>query len=633
MARPVSFQLKPLLAAAGLMLCGALYAAAPQKAADYTHEIKDPYYGNTLFEFYQDHDFTTLTELMASQHFGRVSHHSEEAEVLRGGILLSYGLHREAGEVFEHLIDIGTAPATRDRAWFYLAKIRYQRGYPEQAEAALKHIGTALPKELQEERALLQANLLMARGDYAGAVNVLQAQQNAPSDYVTYNLGIALIKSGAAARGIALLNGLGQAPEPDEEHRALRDRANLALGFSTLSDNQPLTNPAGIYFERIRLNSKESSKALLGMGWAAVAGKDYMAALIPWQELALRDDNDTAELEAKIAVPYAYAELGALGQSARLYNDAIASFEQEDAKLDESISAIKSGQMTQALLADNPGHDMGWFWYIRAVPAMPHASHLAHVLAQHEFQEAFKNYRDLLFLSANLEQWRDKLGVFENMLDNRRKAFADRLPQVTEKTRDTGISALQSRQAALQTQLTDGLSAADGVAFADARQLELLARSSSAQNLIMSHPGDADFSAAQQRVRLARGALFWQLAQQYPQRSWDASKDLQEIGRQLERATQLEAELQQAQHDEPLRFDQLEQRIKAIAETINSTMPRIAALTSAEQQAVQDIAVAELSHEKALLTQYSSQARFALAQLYDRGSDDFRQEAFHAIKP
>ncbi len=633
MALSVSFPVRALCAAAGLVLCAARCAAAPEIALDYSHEIKDPYYGNTLFEFYQDHDFTALTELMASQHIGRVSHHADEAEVLRGGILLSYGLHREAGEVFEHLIDSGTAPATRDRAWFYLAKIRYQRGYADQAEQALKHIGTALPNELQEERALLQANLLMARADYAGAVTVLEAQQKMPSDYVTYNLGIALIKSGNKQRGIALLNQLGQAPQADEEHRALRDRANLALGFATLAENQPLTNPAGIYFERIRLNSKESSKALLGMGWASVAGKDYMQALIPWQELAQRDNNDTAELEAKIAVPYAYAELGALGQSARLYNDAISSFTQEDVRLDESIAAVKNGQMIQALLEENPGHDMGWFWQIRAVPSMPHAGHLAHVLAQHEFQEAFKNYRDLLFLTNNLEQWRDKLSVFENMLENRRKAFADRLPQVLEKTRNSGVTALGSRAADLQKKLAEADSAGDGIAFADARQLDLLERSDSARKVIVDHLGDPEFSAAQRRLRLARGALLWQLAKELPQRSWEVRKNMTEIGTQLERATQLEAELQKAVQDEPVRFDQLAQRIATIAHTIDTTLPRIAQLTNAEQQAVQDIAVAELSHEKALLSQYSGQARFALAQLYDRGSDDFRQEAFHAIKP
>ena len=56
--------------------------------------------------------------------------------------------------------------------------------------------------------------------------------------------------------------------------------------------------------------------------------------------------------------------------------------------------------------------------------------HLAQVLAQHEFQEAFKNYRDLRFLAKNLDDWHDKLGVFDDMLATRRKAFAERLPQV-----------------------------------------------------------------------------------------------------------------------------------------------------------------------------------------------------------
>ena len=48
---------------------------------------------------------------MVSQHFQRVARHADEAEVLRGGMLLSYGMHREAGEVFARLIDKGAPPA------------------------------------------------------------------------------------------------------------------------------------------------------------------------------------------------------------------------------------------------------------------------------------------------------------------------------------------------------------------------------------------------------------------------------------------------------------------------------------------------------------------------------------------
>ena len=168
--REAPFFRKPLTrlafaAAAMLAACGASMAAEPKP----NHEVKDPHYGDALFHFFQDHYFTSVTTLMVSQQFGRVSHHDDEAEVLRGGMLLSYGLTREAGEIFARLIDKGASPPVRDRAWFFLAKIRYQRGYLPEAENALAQVEGGLPPQLEEERILLQANLLMTHGDYAGA--------------------------------------------------------------------------------------------------------------------------------------------------------------------------------------------------------------------------------------------------------------------------------------------------------------------------------------------------------------------------------------------------------------------------------------------------------------------------------
>ena len=55
-------------------------------------------------------------------------------------------------------------------------------------------------------------------------------------------------------------------------------------------------------------------------GWAAASLKDPKLALVPWTELAQRDTSDSAVLEARIAVPYAYAELQAFGQSLQRYH-------------------------------------------------------------------------------------------------------------------------------------------------------------------------------------------------------------------------------------------------------------------------------------------------------------------------
>lgn len=634
--RPKRLAARSLAVAIGTaanLLCAASLHAQP------AGEVKDPHYGDTLFQYFQDHYFSAVTTLMVTQHFDRVSHHSEEAEVLRGGILLSYGLHREAGDIFTRLIAMGATPPTRDRAWYYLAKIRYQRGYLVEAQDAMTQIGTALPPELQEERTLLQANLQMARGDYSGAATTLDAVDvKAPSArYLRFNLGVALIKAGQADRGTAVLDELGRAPAEDEEYRGLRDRANLALGFSAMADNQP--QAARNYLERVRLKSMQANKALLGLGWAAAVLKEPTLALVPWLELTERDVADSAVLEAHVAVPYAYAELGAYGQAAQGYEQAVATFTRESTALDESIAALHTGKLVQALVESNPGDEMGWFWGVRELPDMPHPAHLAHVLAQHAFQEALKNYRDLIFLTNNLQEWREKLGVFDDMLANRRKAFAERLPLVRARASETGIAPLRQRHAATMDLLAAGEAAADGLAFADARQRELLGRVAHVQSALKSAPDSAEIASARERARLASGALTWQLAQDYPARVWQAKQQLQSVADALATAQRLDAALAQAQRDEPARFDRFDQRIAAIRPVLDAMLPRLAALTQAQQIAVQDIAVAELTRQQERLGVYSTQARFALAQLYDRGAGHAAShsaatpEADHATQP
>ncbi|HYA65969.1 MAG TPA: hypothetical protein VEE84_04735, partial [Burkholderiaceae bacterium] len=146
-----------VLALAATVAGAGVFASPVAIAADSEHLIKDPHYGDSLFYFYQQRYFTALTTLMVSQYFGRVSHHEDEAEILRGGLYLSYGLHREAAEVFARLIDKGAPAPVRDRAWYYLAKIRYQRGFLEQAQDALGRIKGPLPADLEEDRWLLGA--------------------------------------------------------------------------------------------------------------------------------------------------------------------------------------------------------------------------------------------------------------------------------------------------------------------------------------------------------------------------------------------------------------------------------------------------------------------------------------------
>jgi len=596
--------------------------------------VRDPHYGDTLFHFYQDHYFTAVTSLMASQHFQRVSQHADEAEMLRGGLLLSYGLHREAGDVFASLLEKSASPPVRDRAWFYLAKIRYQRGFMAEALGALGRIGKQLPPELDEERVLLHANVLMATQDNAGAARVLDELAKRPEAglYARYNLGIALIRSGDVAAGSVWLDQLGKAVSPPmpptDEYRSLRDQANLALGYASLRDDKP--EAALGYLQRVRLEGLQANKALLGYGWALAAAKKHSEALVPWTELLKRDGRDSAVLEARLAVPYSYTQLGAFGQALERYNEAIAVYGKEDAALDESVAAIRAGKLIDGLLAANPGVEMGWFSSIQQLPEMPHAGHLTDVLAQHEFQEAFKNLRDLQFLDGNLKAWQDKLAVFDDMVATRRQAYAERLPKVREQQGTAGLNALRKRRDDVAAELQRVDSEVDLEALPTDRQRALIERVKRVNDNLDALGPEAAPDAAR-RARLATGLLTWDLAQDHVARLWAAQKDLRIIDRELGEAIQRDAALAQAQIDEPARFDAFAKRTAELAVRIAALIPRVATLAQQQQQAAQDIAVAELVRQKERLAQYSVQARFAVAQLHDRANGS--READRAPKP
>lgn len=605
-------------------LCAAtLAAAALAQPAPKLPQVQAPHWGDALFNVYQGRNFTGLTTLMASQQFQRLGPHGDEAEATRGGLLLAYGLHRPAEAIFSDLAERGSTPALRDRAWYYLAQIRWQRGLPDQADAALARVQAPLPADLEEERTLLGAQLRLALGDPAGAAQRLQAlaAKSESTPYARYNLGVALLRSNDAAAGRRWLDELGTTKVEilnPEERRALRDKTNLALGFDALQDGRP--QDARTALERVRLQGPYANRALLGFGWAAAALKEPRDALVPWQELLARDGSDPAVLEARLAVPWALAELKADAAAISGYQQAVQAYDAESRALDQSIAALQSGALVNALLARNPGADLGWMWRVQDLPELPHPAHLTPLLASHAFQEALKDQRDLRFLQDNLSRWARDLQVFDTMLATRRARFAANLPAASQQTHRLALDRLSAEHQAMKAQLDAAGVDATGHALADATQQAQLTRLQRMQTVLAAMPDDDSKQRAQERLRRVAGALEWQLARQWPERRWEATKDLGSLTQALEAAAARDAALQAAQGSEPARFDAFDARIASLRARISSLLPQAAALQQAQQASVQAMAIEALREQQARLADYATQARFALAQLQDRAT-------------
>jgi hypothetical protein len=581
-------------------------------------KVQDLHYGEVLFHLYQQDDFTALTHLMAAQAQNRVSHHDADAALLLGGLYLSYGQHRDAGKIFDRLLAEVSDPQIRNRAWFYLGKVRYQRGHYDQAETALRQVNGDLPRGLAAEYPLLLAQSLMAQGRFDEAAALLDGWKG-PSDWTAYarfNLGVAQVRSSDLDAGSRALNLVGNMSAPTPELKSLRDKANLALGYAWLQAGGIETAREALL--RVRLNGPLSNKALLGVGWADALQAEYRRALTPWLELRDRDLLDGAVQESLLAVPYAYGRLDAHGSAVDAYLAALAAYDNELQRLDGAIARARAGELIPALLGTDDRDIARWYWQLDVVPESEDARYLYYLIANHGFQDGLRNYRDLLALYRHLENWQQKLGTFTDMVDTRAEAYAKRLPPAEAGLSAVALDRLHAQRGALAARLREVIANRDIVALGDAGQQEqwrLL--TGLEQSPAWSQP---QASEARDRQRVLKGLLQWQLDAAYRRRVWHQQRELAALDAALAEADRRVAEVRAARDRIPASLADFRARIAAQGPRLAVLQREVTAALGGQQERLQLYAVRELEAQKERLRTYRVQANFALANIYDRAN-------------
>lgn len=603
-----------VLAAIAVLAGGPAAAAGDQPGI----EVRDLYYGEVLFHFYQQQDFTALTHLLAARHSGRASHHDADSELLLGGLYLAYGQHDQASTIFTRLLDESVDPAVRDRAWFYLGKVRFQRSLFAPAEEAFRQVGDKLPRPLAAERGVLLAQSLMGQGRYDEAAAVLDDWKG-PDDwtaYARYNLGVAYVREQRLEDGARELDRVGRMRASAEELLALRDKANLALGYAWLQAERPAE--ARLALERVQVNGPFSNKALLGAGWADALQGQYRRALGPWMELRDRDLLDSAVQESMLAVPYAFGRLEAHGSAVDHYVDALTAFDDEILRLDRAIVRARDGDLVPALLqSDDP--DIGrWYWQLDGLPDSDDARYLYHIVADHQFQDGLRNYRDLQSLHRYLQEWQTRLDAFDDMIDTRAQAYAERVPVVDQQLNGMDLDAIHARRDALATQLAEIEATRDIAGLAselERSQWQLLIE-------LEQSPAWSDPAAAEERERqrILKGLMQWNFDQDFNYRLWQQRRSLDELDTLLVAADAASSETRQARDGIPVELEEYRNRIAALRPRLAALQAQLGTALGEQQQNLQLRAARELEAQRERLGTYRVQARFALATIYDRAN-------------
>ena len=611
-------------------------------------ELRDLYFGEVLYYAYQDMPFDALAKLDSelSQYYkldeaelDSLHMHLDQAEFSVGDMELQYRMSQRAAKAIQTVLGNGIDLATRNQAALALARVFYKKNDAQSALYALDLIKEEPDKSRYEEKysldvlrgkepetfrtdvAYLRALASIDTGQFTQAVEVLQKlkKEKTLKGYVLYNLGIALVQVGKDKEAVVVLDELGRLETDDSGLLALKDKTNLKLAYRAVDDGN--AKQAKVYFERVRLDGPYSNKALLGLGWVAVAQDRFDRALVPWSILHERAETNSSVQEVLMAVPYAYGKLKAYGKAANLYDHAMDVFARELINLDDSIKSIRTSKFLTALLNENADKDKNWVVNLRDLPDSPETHYILELMASHDFQGSYNNYKDLAELRHHLDKWLADLRVYEEIIEIRRVYQEPLLPIVEEKFKkiDARIKLRIGQRDNLAKKLKNMLIAPRPEYLATANERQAMESIKKLEDSISKTSAESS-EEVMLRIKRLRGILSWRVVSEYDQRLTDAYNhliSLDDIIQQLKVRHHSFIRTRQAATQSyegyliPIR--QLRTRLFAAKRTLKGVMAK-------QGRMLETMAINELDRRRKRLEEYQIKARFALAESYDRAT-------------
>ncbi|MDO8412251.1 MAG: hypothetical protein Q7S51_00530 [Gallionellaceae bacterium] len=501
----------------------------------------------------------------------------------------------------------------RNEEAYRQARIFFQNGQTEKALLSIEKIIEPVHDKIRNDALLLRAQISLANGKFDDAIKILLALQKVKGieGFASYNLAIALIQSGQEKKGLEQLSKTGQINSNDENTLAIRDKANLVLGYRQIEKKQPVL--AKEYFDRVRVSGPFSNKALLGSGWADATLGNFDRALVPWSILAKRSVTDVAVQESILAVPYAYAQLSLHGRAAVLYGSALEKFAVELNKLNNSIKSVRAGRFLQALAREELQQDKNGLLKIRDLPQAPDTYYLLELMASNDFQQSLKNYLYLKNLRKRLASWEQTLSALEEIVALRNQYYKPQLAMVDKRFRSLNghIGAYLKARRLIDERLPS--------MFAKGEERVLWEK---LYQLEDKHKNDNSPVAHDIRRRIKRlsGILLWQTYPAYDKQLIDAYQTLQQTNLNSERLTRLYTPFVRLRLAATQSYTGYDDQISLLKNQVQDAVDKVKTLLPQQGQLLESMAINALELRRKRLEEYQTQARIALAESYDRAT-------------
>ena len=370
---------------------------------------EDLEWGAVLFDFYQKNYLSALIEYDYVHDKNNSLAKSQSGRLLKGGMLLSYGMADRSEAIFESLLDGNVDTSVKNSAWYYLANLYYHKAENEKAFNAIQKIQGEISPQLHTEYHYL-ATLINSQGEHLASTEKLLTSLSPTSHYYAYvlfNLSIGQLEAGETKQAIASLDKVASLSlsQTNPELITLADRARHGLAQITLKQGDVAA--AWNYLKSITTTGLYSNRALLTYAWTAIKLKQFQQAI---PALTILDERSIAlpeVQEAKVLLAHLYEQEGSPRKALKSNLLAIDAFTKglEDVKEARRIISLQDVPKEFVSNFDVIIGKSDWYAMEPTVDYLKLTPFVIDLVASHGFNETLTELSDLYTIQNNLSEW------------------------------------------------------------------------------------------------------------------------------------------------------------------------------------------------------------------------------------
>jgi hypothetical protein len=529
-----------------------------QADTDKPSRARDLNYGAVLYEYYQGNTFDALSLLNVAKEKDGIKGHGDHPDLVEGGLLISYGMTREAKVIFENLLKEKLSVDDQNLAWFYLGKVFYlEQNYSQALDSFAKinrHIFTENNQEKSYELIYITSQITEFNANKAelvsATVSPLEAELNRlPANhifnyYIRYNQAVSLINGTDNKAAIESFKRLINTfvIEPENGYWQTHDNADLAIELKALY-NQTLLSLGQIYLQnsqnqlafdtlkKVDQNSIFSEQALFSYAVAASNLKYYELALSALNTLNERELFNPWQQQTPYALAYLYEQLNEPVLAFEAYRAAVAKYEdlQQQLQLEKQalseevlLEALNIKQLigTEALAKDAYG---------RVLTPKQQFS-FAKLLTTEAFQRQLSELHELYLLKNSLRRWSNQLDSFEDSLDTRLLSRQQKLQATKAELALLEVDKWASAEQKFKQNIEQAIVNEDIYFFMTDQQIAYFTRLQKTEERLKTLPDDHEKKAVyKKRLQRAQAYFTWWINDEYPVNRWRTVKELKSL--------------------------------------------------------------------------------------------------------